>query len=759
MKKIFIFFALIISACESENYDIISSDNFITVERGNAPFLKFSKLSGVSIIYDKSIPFKDLNKNKKLDKYEDWRLSSEERAIDLASKLSLNEIAGLMLYSSHQSLPGRSMGAWMSSSYNGLPFEQSNALASDLTDEQRKFITEDNLRHILITSVDSPEVAAIWSNNVQELSESLGFGIPVNVSSDPRHGNDAFALFNSGEKQKISIWPSTLGLAASFDPSLMKKFGEIASIEYRALGITTALSPQIDIATDPRWYRFDGTMGEDVLLSTDLARAYVDGFQSTNNYGWGKESVNAMIKHWPGGGSGEGGRDGHFGYGAYAIYPGNNFENHLKPFTEGAFKLNGQTKKASAVMPYYTVSLGYGDRVGSGFNKYLITDILRNKFNYDGVLCTDWAITKDVSSVSLMQGKSWGVENFSEAERHFLAIDAGMDQFGGNDDYVPVVEAYKIGVEKYGEEYMRKRFEKSAVRLLINIFNVGLFENPYLDIDQSKQTVGNDSFVKEGFNAQLKSIIMLKNSDVLPFSNQKKVYVPKRYNPPTKIFFGMMQTEGRYEYPIDIETISKYFQIVDNPEDADFALLGIKDPDGGNGYDTDDLNNGGNGYMPINLQYSDYTATNAREKSLSGGSPFENFNNRSYKGKTIKTNNYTDMTLVRDTKKIMGEKPVILVLEVSRPMVMKEIESYTDVLLISTGVEDKALLEIISGKVEPSGLLPFQMPANMETVESQFEDMSRDMIPHVDKNGNKYDFAFGMNWNGVIKDHRVKKYK
>ena len=179
----------------------------------------------------------------------------------------------------------------------------------------------------------------------------------------------------------------------------------------------------------------------------------------------------------------------------------------------------------------------------------------------------------------------------------------------------------------------------------------------------------------------------------------------------------MMQTEGGYEYPIDMETISKYFQIVDNPEDADFALIGIKDPDGGNGYDTDDLNNGGNGYMPINLQYSDYTATNAREKSLSGGSPFENFNNRSYKGKTIKTNNYTDMALVRDTKKIMGEKPVILVLEVSRPMVMKEIESYTDVLLISTGVEDKALLEIISGKVEPSGLLPFQMPANMETVE------------------------------------------
>ena len=759
MKKIFVLFALIASACESENYNVINSDNFITVERGNAPFLKFSRLSGVSIIYEKSVPFKDLNKNKKLDKYEDWRLSSEERAIDLASKLSVNEIAGLMLYSSHQSLPGRSMGEWMSSSYNGLPFEQSNALASDLTDEQRKFITEDNLRHILITSVDSPEVAAIWSNNVQELSESLGFGIPVNVSSDPRHGNDAFALFNSGEKQKISIWPSTLGLAASFDPSLMKKFGEIASIEYRALGITTALSPQIDIASDPRWYRFDGTMGEDVLLSTDLARAYVDGFQSTKNKGWGKDSVNTMVKHWPGGGSGEGGRDGHFGFGAYAIYPGNNFDNHLKPFTEGALKLNGQTKKASAVMPYYTISLGVGENVGSGFNKYLITDVLREKYEYDGVLCTDWGITKDVFSVSLFQGKSWGLENLSEAERHFFAIDAGMDQFGGNDKYGPVIEAYKIGVEKYGEEYMRKRFEKSAIRLLVNIFNVGLFENPYIDVKNTIDTVGKEEFVIEGFNAQLKSIIMLKNNDVLPFSSKKKVYIPIRYNPPTNIFFGMMQTEGKYEYSFDMFDLAKYFEVVDNPKDADFALVGIKDPDGGTGYSEKDLDNGGNGYMPINLQYSEYTAFNAREKSFSGGSPFEEFFNRSYRGKTVTSNNYTDMNLVNETKKKMGEKPLVVVIELSRPMVLKEIEKNSDVIIITTGIEDKALFEVISGKVEPSGLLPFQMPADMETVEKQYEDLSRDMVPYKDSSGNIYDFAFGMNWNGVIQDHRVNKYK
>jgi beta-glucosidase len=217
----------------------------------------------------------------------------------------------------------------------------------------------------------------------------------------------------------------------------MKQFGEIAATEYRALGIATALSPQIDLATEPRWSRFDGTMGEDPGLATDLARAYVDGFQTSTGEkeitnGWGYQSVNAMVKHWPGGGPEEGGRDGHFGYGAYAIYPGNHFEDHLKPFTEGAFKLDGPTGMASAVMPYYTISLNidtvYGENVGNGFSKYIINDLLRGKYGYDGVLCTDWMITADAPNIYEFRGKCWGVETLSVAERHYKAIIAGMDQ-------------------------------------------------------------------------------------------------------------------------------------------------------------------------------------------------------------------------------------------------------------------------------------------------------------------------------------------
>jgi beta-glucosidase len=741
-----------------EKYTMESKEGVTLVKNEGGATLGYSPSSGVKIIAKDRYAFKDLNKNGLVDPYEDWRLPVNARAKDLAQKMSLEAIAGLMLYSSHQSIPGRSRG-FGSATYNGKTFAESGALASDLSDEQKKFLTDDHLRHVLITSVESPAVAAQWNNNIQAFAEGLYLGIPVNTSSDPRHGSDSYAEYNAGAGGAISMWPGTLGLAATFDPALMRQFGEIASKEYRALGIATALSPQIDLATEPRWSRFDGTMGEDPDLATDLARAYVDGFQSTNGGDWGMESVNAMVKHWPGGGPEEGGRDGHFGYGAYAVYPGKNIKDHLQPFTEGVFKLKGPTKMAAAVMPYYTISTGEGEKVANGYNKYLITDVLRGTYGYDGVLCTDWGITKDITSVYKFEGKPFGVENLSVAERHYKAIQAGMDQFGGNNDMEPVLEAYKLGVAEMGEEAMRARFEESAIRLLTNIFRTGLFENPYLDVEQTTQTVGNSEFMKAGYDAQLRSIIMLKNSNKrLPVTAKQKVYVPQRYLAPTTNWWGET-TEPQMVDAFNMEVVAKYFDVVENPTEADFALVGIQSPDGGVGYDAADIEKGGNGYVPINLQYGPYTAETAREVSLAGGSPLEDFTNRSYKGKSVTTVNSTDMELVNETKAKMGDKPVIISVKVAKPMVFSEIESSASAILVHMGVQDQALMEIITGASEPSGLLPFQMPADMLTVEAQFEDVPRDMKPYIDADGNAYDFAFGLDWNGVIQDERVTAYK
>ncbi|OQD41616.1 beta-glucosidase [Croceivirga radicis] len=734
-----------------------AQDGYQLVKNKDGATLGYHKNSGVQLLTVNQLAFKDLNKNGTLDPYEDWRLSAKERAKDLASQMSTEQIAGLMLYSAHQSIPGAARG-FGASTYNKKPFPDSGAQAGDLSDQQKQFLTDDNLRHVLITRVESPKVAAQWNNNAQAHVEGIGLGIPVNTSSDPRHGSDSYAEYNAGAGGAISMWPSTLGLAASFDPGLMETFGTIASQEYRALGIATALSPQIDLATEPRWSRFDGTMGEDPKLATDLARAYVDGFQTTDGKGWGMQSVNAMVKHWPGGGPEEGGRDGHFGYGAYAVYPGKNMKDHMMPFLEGAFKLKGETKSATAVMPYYTISDGHGEAVGNGYNQYLVTELLRDTYGYDGVLCTDWGITRDVSAIDKFEGKPWGVETLSEVERHYKAIEAGMDQFGGNNDMKPVIAAYNMGVKEHGEKKMRARFDTSAVRLLLNIFRTGLFENPYLNIAKTEKTVGKPEFMQQGYNAQLRSIVMLKNkANSLPVAEKKKVYVPERYVAPSVNWWGIVTPE-RIEPAFNMEVVAKYFEIVDSPDAADFALVGIKSPDGGTGYNQQDVENGGNGYVPISLQYDTYTANDARETSIAGGSPLEEFTNRTYKGKTVTARNTRDMDMVNDTKQKMGNKPVIVVVHVSKPMVFSEIEPNADAILAHMGVQDQALLEIIAGKHEPSALLPFQMPANMKTVELQFEDVPRDMEPYVDAEGNSYDFAFGLNWKGQISDDRTKKY-
>jgi beta-glucosidase len=752
-------------SCRSWTESGTGSLRIVTNKGGQT--LGYDTTSGVKMLTVKGLAFKDLNKNGRLDKYEDWRLSAEERAKDLAASLTMEQIAGLMLYSAHQAIPSGST-RFGASTYNGKPFKESGAKSSDLSDQQIKFLTKDNLRHVLVTSVESPEVAAIWNNKVQALCESIGFGIPANNSSDPRHRSTSEVEYNVGSAGQISMWPGSLGMAATFDPVVVKKFGQIAAKEYRALGISTALSPQIDLATEPRWSRVNGTFGENPQLTADMAKAYVDGFQTSLGDkaiagGWGYTSVNTMIKHWPGGGPEEGGRDAHFAFGKYAVYPGNNLADQLIPFTEGALKLDGETKMASAVMPYYTISYGIdkqnNERVGNSYNKYIINDLLRGKYSFDGVICTDWGVTSDEKAVDGFGSTCWGAETLTVAQRHYKIIMAGVDQFGGNNDAGPVLEAYQMGVKEHGEEFMRKRMEQSAVRLLKNIFRVGLVENPYLSVDETAKIVGNTEFMKAGYEAQLRSVILLKNKNkALPVQKMKTVYIPKRINAAGRDFFGGPIPES-VSYPINLEVVKKYFKTTDNPAEADFALVVIRSPNSGSGYDREDIKKGGTGYVPISLQYSPYKALEARDPSLAGGDPLEKFTNRTYRGKTVTTTNSADLKLVLDTKKAMKGKPVIVSVAMSKPMVFSEFEKEVDAIVVNFEVQDQAILDILTGVAEPSGLLPLQMPADMKTVETQKEDVPYDMICHVDSEGNIYDFGFGLNWSGVIKDARVEKYK
>ncbi|MGM9790719.1 MAG: glycoside hydrolase family 3 protein [Candidatus Cryptobacteroides sp.] len=757
---------MMMAASCTNHWQEIPMEGYVLVKQSRGAELGYSPESGISLLVRDGFVFKDLNRNGELDVYEDWRRPLAERAEDLAASLSIDEIAGLMLYSEHQAVPTDSAGYW-SSTYNGVSLTRSGLPHSAISDKQKKFLSEDNLRAVLLVRAESPRIAAEWNNNLQAFCEGIGHGIPVNISSDPRHEAEAFAEFNAGSGGTISQWPCQLGLAATFDPELVREFGRVASAEYRALGIATALSPQADLGTEPRWFRFYGTFGEDPVLARDMVKAYVDGFQTSEGKSriegsWGYGSVNCMTKHWPGGGSGEGGRDAHYCFGKYSVYPGNDLEEQLVPFLGGAFDLDGGTDCTSAIMPYYTISYNIdpsGRNVGNSYSSYIVNDLLREKYGYDGVVCTDWAITHDYQKVEDATGKCWGYENATEAERHFAVLEAGVDQFGGNNEKQPVLDAYSLWVDKYGEASAQERFRKSARRLLMNMFRTGLFDNPYVDPARTEMLVGCPEYMAKGLNAQLRSVVMLKNRNAaLPQDRRAKVWFPMIHKQPSKGFFGNANGSDTWEYPMDTALVARYFDLADTPEEADFAFVYANEPQGGHGYDVADRDAGGNGYVPISLQYGDYTASSARPESIAGGDPLEPSSNRSYRGKTVTTSNCGDMEAVIEARRVMGDKPVIVAVSVLRPFVPAEIEPYADGLLVAINVQHQAVLEIVSGAFEPQGLLPMQLPLSMDAVEKQCEDRPHDMECYRDSEGNVYDFAFGMNWNGVISDDRVKRY-
>ena len=695
------------------------------------------------------LAFKDLSGCGELLPYEDWRLSPEARAADLAGRLTVEQIAGLMLWSRHQAvppLPGGPFGGL----YGGKPFVPGMDPAT-LSDEQVQFVERDNIRNILLTTTESAEVSARWNNNLQAMAENCPWGIPVCISSDPRHAAAKKHAEFSDSGKGVSRWPEGMGLAATFDPDLVEEFAKVVAREYRALGITLALGPQIDMATEPRWMRFEDTYGTRAEMTAAMARAYCDGLQTTEGApdGWGKDSVAAMVKHWPGGGTGEAGRDAHYPYGKYAVYPGGKFREHMKPFTEGAFKLRGATGKAASVMPYYTVSWKqdekYGENVGNSYSRYIIQDLLRDEMGYDGVVCTDWGVANaPMPCIGDFGACSHGAEHLDEAERYLKILDSGVDMYGGANLMGPVVAAYDLGCQRYGKEAMDKRMDRSARRILTIMFRLGLFEDPYLDPQESMRTVGKAEFVEAGLAAQRRSVVMLKNArQALPLKKGLKLYVPGRHIGPHLGFFRAVIP------PVDVTMLTAldaegWFTLVDTPEEADAALCMVESPLC-DCYDQEEASeNRGNGYHPITLQYRPYTASAARTHSIARGDFRENDCDRTYRDKTNTAYNAADLDLILETRRRMGNKPVIVSLQLHNPCVVSEFEEAADAIVANFGIENRVLMEILTGEAVPRGRLPFTMPRDMETVERHCEDDAQDMTPYTDSQGNTYDYGFSL---------------
>ncbi len=446
--------------------------------------------------------FRDLNKNAKLDIYEDTRADINSRVDDLLKQMNLEEKAGTMFIN---------MAAMNSTGKLSNVMSPSN-LFSLLLESNVAMVARKKMNHVNIMQSPSPEAMIIWNNNIQKLAEKTRLGIPMTIASDPRHGVPN-APGASIYTPFFSKWPSTLGLAATGDTDLTRAFGNIARQEFLAMGIRLTLSPMADLATEPRWARINGTFGEDAELAAKMTKAYILGFQgdTINN-----QSVECMVKHFAGGGPQKGGMDAHFPPGKQA-YPGNNFAYHLIPFEKGAFPAH-----VAQVMPYYGIPVGQTKQdVGFGYNKEIITGLLREKYHFEGIICTDWALVSDAKIFGLMikPAAAHGVENLSKEERILKILDAGCDMFGGESLTEDLVNLVKNG--KLSEQ----RINQSVKRILKEKFRLGLFDNPYLKAENAS-IVNNAKFIEKGIEAQKKSLVLLKNDQsILPLKPTTKIYL------------------------------------------------------------------------------------------------------------------------------------------------------------------------------------------------------------------------------------------
>ncbi|THA38069.1 glycoside hydrolase family 3 protein [Streptomyces sp. A1547] len=461
--------------------------------------------------------------------YKDAALPVDLRVADLLSRMTLEEKAGQLFHSMLMMNP------------DGTPVTETDGSMLPFTTPE--LVRDRFISHFNLLGTYGAREMAQWQNAVQEMAAATRLGIPVTLSTDPRHAftDNVGASFNAGA---FSAWPEALGLAAIGDPELVFRFADTVRREYLAVGFRVALHPQIDLATEPRWARQTGTFGSDARLTGELVQAYVRGLQGPE---LGPESVSAMVKHFPGGGPQKDGEDPHFAHGKEQVYPGGMREHHLEPFKAAI------AAGCAQMMPYYGQPIGTDwEEVGFGFSKGVVTGLLREELGFDGIVCTDWGLLNDSSIFGEVHpARAWGLEHLTVAERAARALDAGSDQFGGEQCPEVIVDLVRSG------RIPESRIDVSVARLLREKFVLGLFENPYVDPDAAAQTVGRADFAAAGAAAQRRSLTVLTNPGaLLPVSGHPKLYV-----------------EG-----VDGAVAAAYGEVVSDPGAADLAVLRLRTP-------------------------------------------------------------------------------------------------------------------------------------------------------------------------------------
>ena len=663
------------------------------------------------IIVENGREFRDLNGNGILDPYENWELPIEERVRDLVSRMTLEEKAGLMTVSSQympysEEIPGERESKETDDSgllnetdivHTTHPFSEPGDENYELprpllyTAGATKGIRDLNLRYFIIR--DNPEARdlAVWTNKLQELAENTRLGIPAVMISNPRNhiGHLYHGMMEaSGE---FSLWPGELGMAATFDSGLVQEFGETAAKEWRATGIHKLYGYMADIATDPLWMRYNGTFGEDPELSARMISAIVRGFQGDR---LGDGSVSITTKHFPGGGARHGGHDPHYPWGSFNPYPtpGSLYNYHIPPF-KAAIEAG-----TTSIMPYYsypsnahsTVQLADGslfEETGFAYNKVIIQNILRGELGFKGYINSDTGI------INMMP---WGVEDLTPEERYTKALETGVNMFSDEADPATLIRTVQEG------HVSEERLDESVTYLLTEMMELGLFEDPYVDEDRAESIAKDPAAQEKADEAHRKSVVLLRNDErMLPLEDDKvrsmKLYV--------EVFQKADATKSTEEVRETIKRHDPEIGLTDDLMEATHALLFISPmpvPDRPD--------------EPLSVDLDDATGIDTERVRM-----------------------------------IEGRVPTILAVNMTNPWLIGGIEKDAQAVLATFGVKHEAFIDVLRGRYNPSGKLPFSLPADRETLDRSPGDIpghvQKDGYTYRDKNGNEYGFGYGQSYD------------
>lgn len=585
--------------------------------------------------------FRDLDRNGRLTPYEDWRLTSQRRAADLVGLLSLEQKAGQLV---HGSLTNAGTSYDTSAYFTKLHDRHITTYITRLSTDTRSLAEQHNM--------------------LQAAAEAEPFGIPLKISTDPRNGFTVTAgqTVANGD---FSAFPDPIGIGAIHRPALTRAMGEVIRKEYRAVGIHEGLSPQADIATEPRWSRINGTFGSKAELASPHVAAYVAGVQGNARGRITPASVTTVVKHWVGYGAQVNGYDSHYYYGRYAGFPGNNLAEHVEPF-EAAFAAG-----AAGVMPTYSILKDLRlngqplEQVGAGHNEQLL-NLLKDVHGFEGVITSDWGITGDCPQACMDNrppshfvgpwgaGMPWGVEDLTRAERFASTINAGVDIVGGDDNPQYIVQAVNEGL------LATARVDAAARRVLAQKFELGLFEDPFVDPAAAATVFADARADRLADEMQSASLTLLHN--------------PRKALPVT------VPEEGLKVYlhgiaPASAEQLG--LTVVDSPEAADLAVIRLSDPKSG-----------------PDLTGLDWTGSEPGYRAL----------------------------LAADAAGVS----VVASPQLTRPLILTEVVKHSDAVLANYGVSDKVLLHAVLGRVKPAGTLPMELPSTMAEVEAQLSDVPDD---------------------------------